>query len=81
MVTCRKFVEFLMDYLEGDLPESQRDEFDAHLAACTACVAYMNNYAHTIELGKAAFKDPDAVVPEEVPADLVKAILQARRAK
>jgi len=81
MVTCRKFVEFLMDYLEGGLSDSQRDEFDAHLAACTACVAYMNTYAHTIELGKAAFRDPDAAVPDDVPADLVAAILQARRAK
>jgi anti-sigma factor RsiW len=81
MVTCRTFVEFLMDYLDGGLSASQRDEFDAHLAACTACVAYMNNYAETIELGKAAFKDPDAAVPSEVPEDLVRAVVAARRAR
>jgi len=79
MVTCRTFVEFLMDYLSGGLPPAQRDEFDEHLAQCVACVAYMNSYAETVELGKAAFSDPDAEVPPEVPEDLVKAILEARR--
>ena len=80
MVTCRTFVEFLMEYMSGGLPESQRDEFDAHLAACVACVAYMKTYAETIELGKAAFKNPDGPLPDEIPEDLVKAILDARRA-
>jgi hypothetical protein len=81
MVTCRTFVEFLMDYMSGELPDSQRDEFDGHLAACVACVAYMKSYVETIELGKAAYKDPDAQVPDDVPEDLVKAILAARAAK
>ena len=78
MVTCRTFVEFLADYLFGDLPAAQRDEFEEHLSACVACVAYMKTYADTIELGKAAFKDPDAPVPADVPEDLIKAILAAR---
>ena len=81
MITCRTFVEFLMDYMSGDLPQSQKEEFDGHLAACVACVAYMKSYAETIELGKAAFKDPDAGVPDDVPEDLVKAILASRRAR
>ena len=80
MVTCRTFVEFLMDYLSGGLPDSQRDEFDAHVAACVACVAYMKTYKETVELGKAAFQDPDSEVPTEVPEDLIKAVLAARRA-
>lgn len=79
MVTCRKFVEFLVEYMDGVLPEPQRDEFDAHLAQCVACVAYMKSYAETIKLGKAAFKDLDAAVPGEVPEDLVTAVLKARR--
>jgi anti-sigma factor RsiW len=81
MVTCRTFVEFLMDYLSGDLDAAQRDAFDRHVADCVACVAYMNTYRETIELGKAAFKDPEAPVPEDVPEDLVKAVLAARQGK
>ena len=80
MITCRTFVEFLMDYLSGDLPDTQRDQFDHHLAACVACVAYMKTYSATVELGKAAFDDLDANVPDDVPADLLKAVLAARRA-
>ena len=81
MITCRTFVEFLMDYMSGELPEAQRDEFDGHLAACVACVAYMKTYSDTVKLGKAAFENPDAAVPDDVPEDLVKAILEARRAR
>jgi anti-sigma factor RsiW len=79
MVTCRTFVEFLADYLSGEMDAVERDRFDGHIAACTACVSYMNTYARTIELGKAAFADPDADVPADVPEDLVKAVLASRR--
>jgi hypothetical protein len=39
----------------------------------------MKTYAGTIELEKDAFKDSDAAVPDEVPEDLVNAVLKARR--
>lgn len=81
MVTCKTFVEFLMDYLSGELDASQRDAFDRHVADCVACVAYLNTYCETIELEKAAFKDPEAPVPADVPEDLVKAVLAARSSK
>ena len=80
MITCRTFVEFLMDYMSGELPEPQRDQFDEHLAACVACVAYMKTYMATVELGKASFADLEARIPDDVPEDLVKAILASRRA-
>lgn len=79
MITCKTFVEFLMDYLDGDLPASQADEFEVHLSQCSACVNYMNTYQETVRLGKAAFADPEADVPEAVPEELVKAILEARK--
>ena len=81
MITCRTFVEFLMEYMSGELPEPERDRFDEHLAACVACVAYMKTYRDTIQLGKAAFKNPDAEIPDDVPEDLVKAVVEARRAR
>ena len=80
MITCRTFVEFLMDYMSGELPEPQKDEFDAHVSACVACVAYMKTYGETVTLGKAAFANPDAPLPDDVPEDLLKAILKARSA-
>ena len=74
-MTCQEFIEFLMDYLLGEV---ERSRFDAHLAVCPSCVAYLRTYQETIKLGKAVFTHPDQEMPEEVPEDLVEAILAAR---
>lgn len=81
MITCREFVEFLMDYLEGSLPGDQVASFEFHLSECLACVNYMKTYQQAIRMGKMAFAEPDSFVPAEVPEDLVKAILEARRVR
>jgi anti-sigma factor RsiW len=77
-VTCREFVEFLADYVAGELPPQSRSEFDLHLARCPSCVAYMNTYCATQELARAALAAPDDPVPGEVPEELVQAVLAAR---
>lgn len=79
MINCRMFVEFLMDYLAGTLPEPQREEFEGHLNECSACVTYLATYRETIRLGKDALCDPDAPLPKSIPEELVQAILDARR--
>jgi hypothetical protein len=43
------------------------------------CVKYLAGYKATIELGRAAFDDPEAPAPDHVPEDLVRAILSAKR--
>ena len=78
-MNCREFTEFLHEYLFGNLPAGERAEFEKHLAECPWCVAYLQNYEHTIRLGKAAYAEPSAAVPAEVPEELVRAILAARR--
>ena len=77
-MTCRELADFLMDYLNEDLPDDVRAAFDRHLALCPNCRTYLANYEDTIKLGKAAFADGDAAVPASVPEQLVKAILDAR---
>ena len=74
-MTCREFVEFLMEYLLGEV---DRERFDAHLAVCPACVNYLKTYQETVKAGKAAFARPDEKLPEEPPEELVKAILASR---
>ncbi len=78
-MTCREFVDFLWRYFSRELSNEERFEFDAHLAVCPACVAYLETYRGSIELAREALppssNDP---VPEEVPEDLVQAILAAR---
>ena len=62
-MTCREFIDFLMEYLSGELSARERAEFERHLADCPDCSAYLRSYEETIKLGKAAFADPDAPVP------------------
>jgi predicted anti-sigma-YlaC factor YlaD len=77
VLTCREFVEFLDDYLEGRLPEHVLAHFHEHLSACPSCVAYARTYQDTVRLAKKAIGD-DAPV-KGVPEELVQAILAARR--
>jgi anti-sigma factor RsiW len=77
-ITCRQFIEFLDDYLEGGQPAEVRAEFESHFRICPACRDYLRMYQDTITLGKEAFRDPDGPVPQSVPEDLVQAVLKAR---
>ena len=76
-LTCQQLIDFIMSYLDNELPDGQRAEFDRHMAACPSCVDYLKTYEKTVQLTKtAAFDDP---VPAEVPESLVQAILAAQR--
>ena len=77
-MTCREFAEFLGEYLAGDLPANVLARFEAHIAVCPNCVRYLDHYRDSIVFGRSAFADLDAVVPGEVPEDLIAAILTAR---
>lgn len=79
MITCRQFEEFVQAYLDNELPRRQKRVFEWHLKLCPECREYMAAYSRTIELGQAVFTEPEAAIPGEVPEDLVKAVLEARR--
>ena len=81
MITCEELESFILDYLDGHLSARQRFVFDLHMKMCKECRAYLSAYQRTIALGKAAFGDPAAPVPDDVPEDLVRAILEARGAR
>lgn len=78
-LTCRELIEFLRDYLDGELPPEQRERFEHHLRLCPACVRYLHTYQETVRLGREAFREPEGAVPEEVPEELVRAVLDSRR--
>jgi len=71
---CRDLAEFLLGYLDGELTEAQRAEFEAHLEICPSCIDYIESYERTIRLGRECEREPPAPMPE----DLVRAILAAR---
>ena len=74
-MTCREFIEFLMEYLLGEV---DREKFDAHLAVCPACVNYLKTYQETVRVSKAALIEPDGSLPAAPPEELIQAILTAR---
>lgn len=77
-MTCRELIDFLMDYQSGGLAPPVKSAFDEHLALCPPCVAYLRTYEETVKLGRGACADPDDEVPDGVPEELVRAILDAR---
>lgn len=78
MITCVEFEEFVLQYLDGELPEKQRLVFELHLRLCRECRDYLAAYKRSMEITGAVSKQPDAPLPSEVPEDLIKAILDAR---
>jgi anti-sigma factor RsiW len=47
-MACNELVEEVSDYLEGALPEAERERFDAHLAACPFCTTYVEQMRATV---------------------------------
>ena len=78
-MTCREFADFIMDYLAGELPPDAREPFERHLSRCHNCHEYIAQYKSTIDAGRLAFQNLEEEVPAEVPEDLVKAVLAARK--
>jgi anti-sigma factor RsiW len=78
-VKCRECAEFIADYLSGELEPETTALFEHHLSRCVNCTTYLSNYRDTIRLGRQAFDEAGAEAPDDVPEDLVKAILASRR--
>ena len=75
-LTCQQLIDFIMSYLDNELPLEARAEFDRHMAVCPSCVDYLKTYEKTVLLAKSCADDP---VPDDVPESLVQAILEARK--
>ena len=66
---CRELVELVTEYLEERLSPDDRARFDAHLAACEACRAFLEQFRQTIRaLGR---------LPEEALSVAARATLLA----
>ena len=37
-MTCREFLDFLLDYMANDLDNSQKEKFEQHIAVCPDCL-------------------------------------------
>lgn len=66
MLTCEDVNDFLAAYLDDDIPDNLRRRYEAHIACCEVCSAYLEQYRTTISLarshGAADGDAPDALV-------------------
>ena len=62
-MSCRELVELVTEYFEGRLAAAERARFEAHLAACRHCRAYLAQMRLTVDaLGRLSEQnvEPDA---------------------
>jgi predicted anti-sigma-YlaC factor YlaD len=78
-MTCKDAVDFLADYLEGNLAWPQRLVFELHLLLCRNCRRYLESYSRTVELTKGLNHESSTAGIPPIPEELVRAILAARR--
>ena len=77
-LNCEKFAQFLHDYFDDELDPEQKATFDKHIELCPPCGDYLRAYKQTVILGKKVCCD-GKTLPDDVPDQLVQAILEARR--
>ena len=78
-MNCRECFEFILKYLDGELPPDEQSSFELHMSRCPPCRRYLSQYKVTVDAGKAACAEKN-VVPGEVPEELIRAILESRKA-
>ena len=80
-ISCRDFESFLIDYHERTLSLRQRRIFELHMRICPLCWVYVHSYLRAVSMGKRVFDDPDDAIADDVPEDLISAIVSARSAR
>ena len=73
MITCSEFEDFILAYLDDELPRRKRLVFEMHLKLCAECRAYLAAYRTALVLTQAQ-SDTDLT---DVPEDLVTAVMSA----
>lgn len=81
LLTCAEFERFIHDYQDDSLSPRERGVFEFHMELCPMCRVYFDSYLQTIELGIQICATDDEDAPEELPEELVTAILEARTAR
>ncbi len=76
-LTCREFIESLIDYSSGELDPHQYEHCEAHLLWCRNCAVYLSTYEATVRLSKGACRYPAEAETVPIADDLVQTILAA----
>jgi anti-sigma factor (TIGR02949 family) len=74
-MNCRELIDFIADYLDGDLTPKDAAAFESHLAECRSCRAYLESYRATLRLERASARNESL---DDAPEELIRAILAVR---
>lgn len=69
-ITCKELIDFLDDYVAGDLEALRHDDFERHMKVCPSCREYVKSYRATIQMARHAYPDPTTLPPELMTAIL-----------
>ncbi len=75
-LACQEIVELVTDYLEGAMDAPLRASFEAHLAGCPHCTAYIEQIEATIRIAGTITADD---LSPELRAGLLEAFRDLRR--
>lgn len=77
MFNCKDSIDFLLEYLDGTLPETEARQLHEHLTGCFPCIDFLRTYRATPKLCKRALAK---AMPEEL-AQKLKGFLRAKLEK
>jgi anti-sigma factor RsiW len=75
MITCRELVDFLLDYVSGELSQEHKDLVEKHLTGCPPCFTYLETYQMTIKLTRQL---PCQPLPPQLAQRLRRALEEIR---
>jgi anti-sigma factor RsiW len=78
MITCRQLIEFLIDYVSGEMHPDHRALVDKHLRGCPPCVSYVETYQLTIKMTRQL---PCAPIPDGLRERLLASFQEIRRGR
>lgn len=53
MLTCRRVVNLLSDYIDGELAPNLQHQLEAHLQDCKPCTAFIKTFKQTQAMARA----------------------------
>ncbi len=78
-IDCKSLEDFIVDYIDGQLPSLQRKAFIDHIKECSPCKLYVNEYQKSISVSQAAYPEVHSSNCEQMPEELVQAILATNK--
>lgn len=77
MFNCKDSIEYLLEYLDGTLPDTEARQLYEHLTGCSPCADFLRTYRATPKLCKRALAK---AMPEEM-AQKLSGFLRAKLEK